>query len=114
MKVKTWNSKPCSNYRPTWYTICDVLGDWVYGLREGKGHETSWNGTHDGEWKANNKHGSGAEKSLLGTVYEGRWVNNQKSSHGMRKMVTGDQEEQVSMSMQYLAIIVNVHAKKTL
>lgn len=79
------------------YTLCahGVSGEWVCGLREGQGHEVTHAGTHDGEWKANNKHGSGTERSLVGTVYEGRWTNNQKSSRGVRKMVTGDQEEQV-------------------
>ena len=84
-------------------TICDVLGDWVYGLREGKGHEVTKSGTHDGEWKANNKHGLGTERSLVGTVYEGRWMDNQKSSRGMRKMVTGDQEEQVSTYFMFIS-----------
>ena len=55
-------------------------------------------GIHEGEWKANNKHGSGTEKSVVGTVYEGRWMHNQKSSRGVRKMVFGDQEEQVSVT----------------
>ena len=83
------------------HCICDASGDWVHGLREGKGHEATRSGTHDGEWKANNKHGSGTEKTLVGTLYEGRWMNNQKSSHGVRKMVTGDQEEQVSVATSF-------------
>ena len=80
--------------------FCLFVGDWVYGLREGKGHEATRSGTHNGEWKANNKHGSGTEKTLVGTLYEGRWMSNQKSSHGVRKMVTGDQEEQASIELQ--------------
>ena len=67
----------------------------MHGLREGKGHEVTQTGVYEGEWKANSKHGSGVERSLVGTVYEGRWVNNQKTSRGVRKMVFGDQEEQV-------------------
>ena len=51
---------------------------------------------YEGDWKANQKHGSGAERSLVGTVYEGRWSYNQKNSRGMRKMVHGEQQDQVS------------------
>lgn len=82
------------------------------GLREGKGCEKTNNGTYEGEWKANNKHGAGIEVSKLGTVYEGRWINNQKSSWGVRKMVFGDQEEQVSVDTKRTFIILIVSCKK--
>ena len=90
--------------------LCDVSGEWVHGLREGRGREVTQNGIHEGEWKANNKQGSGTERSLVGTVYEGRWLHNQKSSRGVRKMVFGDQEEQVSAAnfkyLCYFAILL--------
>ena len=73
-----------------------VTGEWVHGLREGKGYEVTRCGVHEGDWRSNSKHGSGTERSLVGTVFEGRWLYNQKSSRGVRKMVHGEQQDQVS------------------
>jgi len=81
-------------------------GEWINGLREGKGHEVTRSGVHEGEWKANNKHGSGTERSLVGTVYEGRWMHNQKTSRGVMKMVFGDQEEQVANQADFFNLIL--------
>jgi len=78
------------------YCSATVIGEWVHGLKEGKGCEVTTCGMHEGDWKANQKHGSGTERSLVGTVYEGRWFYNLKNSRGMRKMVHGEQQDQVS------------------
>lgn len=72
-----------------------VSGDWVGGMREGRGDEQSQYGQYKGAWKEDTKSGYGEERSLVGTIFEGTWDKNRKHGRGVRRMIFGAVEEQV-------------------
>ena len=75
-------------------------GDWVFGVRQGQGSESSYEGVYEGEWKNNMRHGQGKEKTVVGTVYEGNWDHNRKTNKGVQKLIFGIVNEQVSGCVQ--------------
>ena len=77
--------------------VCDVCsGDWVSGMREGRGEEKSGQyGSYKGAWKSDTKTGYGEERTPVGTVFEGTWERNRKHGRGVRKMIFGSVDEQV-------------------
>ena len=68
----------------------------MYGVRQGQGSESSYEGTYEGEWKNNMRHGQGKEKAVVGTVYEGIWDHNRKTNKGVQKLIFGITNDQVS------------------
>ena len=71
------------------------LGNWVNGKREGRGLETTEYWTYSGGFRNDMKHGSGEERTILGTVFTGTWERGRKHGTGMRKIAYGLVEEQV-------------------
>ncbi len=74
-----------------------MSGDWVAGMREGRGDEQSQYGQYKGAWKADTKTGYGEERTLVGTIFEGTWERNRKNGRGVRRMIFGAVDEQVGV-----------------
>ena len=95
----------------TTQVVSSPAGDWMYGKKEGRGDEMSQYGNYKGAWKADLKQGYGEERSLVGTIFDGNWDKGKKNGRGVRKMIFGTTDEQVSVLMGtvncYLSALAN-------
>lgn len=58
-------------------------GEWLNGMRDGKGKLTNDNGHHyTGEWLADMKHGFGKQDFKNGDIYFGQWFEDLQEGNG--------------------------------
>ncbi len=91
-----------------WYHVMwspPLSGDWVAGMREGRGDEQSQYGQYKGAWKADTKTGYGEERTLVGTIFEGTWDKNRKHGRGVRRMIFGAVDEQVGVVNTIVGVV---------
>lgn len=61
----------------------EYTGDWVNGIRQGKGTMKYDNGIYEGEWKNDKKNGEGTYTWNDGKKYEGAYVDDVRSGEGV-------------------------------
>jgi len=66
-------------------------GEWVNGMRHGKGMMFGkGSALYDGDWANNSRHGEGKQVSENGDVYEGSWVENKREGYGRLTKANND------------------------
>lgn len=75
-------------------SIMSYSGDWVQGVRTGKGrldYDAEGRSFYDGDWVKNIRHGFGARQYPSGNVYKGMWFSNARHGQGTMKWIDRDQ-----------------------
>merc|ERR1711988_224140 len=66
-------------------------GEWVDGMRHGKGMLYGKGGElYDGDWANNSRHGEGKQVYSNGDTYEGSWVDGKREGYGRLTKANGD------------------------
>lgn len=73
-----------TSLQPTGYT-----GDFVNGMRHGRGTQVNENGTYTGDWFQDKMHGKGEYKHSNGDFYSGDFANNERSGEGKYTWAVG-------------------------